>query len=272
MQTSPNNNFGYVPGGLAGFAYVDANGNGAKDAGEAGIGGVVITGRAAPRRTTAADGSYSFSNLDAGSYNVSAPSTASGKARSTPSPLSVALTAGQNSPNNNFGYIQGGLSGFAYVDANGNGAKDAGEAGIGSVMITGPSGATARPRRTAATASAIWTRAATPCRRLQRRAAKRCSTPSPLNVALTAGQNSPNNNFGYVPGGLSGFAYVDANGNGAKDAGEAGIGSVMITGPSGATATTAADGSYSFSNLDAGSYSCRRLQRRAAKRARHPAR
>src|SRR5205823_14910105 len=80
-------------------------------------------------------------------------------------------------------------------------------------------------------------------------------TASPRSVTLAAGATSANNNFGYVTGGLSGFAYVDANRNGVKDAGEAGIANVTITGPSGATATTAADGSYSFSSLDGGTYS-----------------
>src|SRR6185503_10148759 len=79
-------------------------------------------------------------------------------------------------------------------------------------------------------------------------------TASPLSVTIAAGATSANNNFGYVTGGLSGFAYVDANRNGVKDAGEAGIGNVTISGPGGTT-TTAADGSYAFSNLDAGSYS-----------------
>ena len=78
---------------------------------------------------------------------VTAPSTASGKALFTANPLSVTIAAGATSANNNFGYVTGGLSGFAYVDANRNSVKDAGEAGINGVVITGPSGATRRPRR-----------------------------------------------------------------------------------------------------------------------------
>ena len=84
-------------------------------------------------------------------------------------------------------------------------------------------------------------------------AGKALSTAATINVTLTAGQTSPNNNFGYVPGGLSGFAYVDANHNSVKDASEPGIANVTITSSSGTT-QTAADGSYSFTNLDAGTY------------------
>ncbi len=98
-----------MTGGLSGFAYVDANRNSVKDAGEAGIGGVVITGPSGATTTTAADGSYTFSTLDAGTYAVSAPATASGKALFTASPLSVTIAAGATSTNNNFGYVTGGL-------------------------------------------------------------------------------------------------------------------------------------------------------------------
>src|SRR5207248_3022501 len=130
-------------GGLSGFAYVDANRNGAKDAGETGIASVMITGPSGTTATTAADGSYSFSSIDAGSDEGSVGTVASGKALFTASPLSVTIAAGATSANNNFGYVTGGLSGFAYVDANRNGVKDAGEAGIANVTITGPSGTTA---------------------------------------------------------------------------------------------------------------------------------
>ena len=58
---------------------------------------------------------------------MSAPSAASGKALFTAASLTATVAAGGSSPNNNFGYVPGGLSGFAYVDANKNGVKDAGE-------------------------------------------------------------------------------------------------------------------------------------------------
>jgi hypothetical protein len=250
--TSANNNFGYVTGGLSGFAYVDANRNSVKDAGEAGISGVVITGPSGTA-TTAADGSYSFSSLDAGTYSVSAPSTASLKALFTPSPLSVTVAAGATSANNNFGYVTGGLSGFAYEDANRNSVKDAGEAGISGVVITGPSGTTT----TAADGSYSFSSLDAGTYSVSApstTSGKALFTPSPLSVTVAAGATSANNNFGYVTGGLSGFAYVDANRNSVKDAGEAGISGVVITGPSGATTTTAADGSYSFASLNAGTY------------------
>ncbi|MCW3052239.1 MAG: Ig family protein, partial [Chthonomonadales bacterium] len=88
-------------------------------------------------------------------------------------------------------------------------------------------------------------------------------TPSPLSVAVTAGQNTPNNNFGYITpvvvvGSLSGVAYVDLNGDKTYNVGEPLLSGVVITltKPGGATttATTNASGYYQFTNLPAGNY------------------
>ncbi len=69
-------------------------------------------------------------------------------------------------------------------------------------------------------------------------------------------------------GSLSGFVFVDANNNGTKDSGEAGIGgvTVMLTGTTDAgasvslTRVTAADGSYSFTGLQEGTYTVTETQ------------
>jgi hypothetical protein len=209
--TSANNNFGYVTGTISGFAYVDANRNGVKDAGEAGIAGVVISGPGGTA-TTAADGSYSFSNLNAGTYSVSAPATASGKALFTASPLSATVAAGGTSPNNNFGYVTGTISGYTYFDANHNGVKDSGEAAVAGVAVTisgvgtvtsdangyysftGLSAATYSDSAAATTSTGLT-----------------LVTTSPLSVTLAAGALSANNNFGYlsvlIPGDTASTGY-----------------------------------------------------------------
>lgn len=53
---------------------------------------------------------------------------------------------------------------------------------------------------------------------------------------------------------ISGVVFHDANNNGVLDAGEAGLPGVSVTLSSGASDTTGADGSYSFSGLLAGTY------------------
>ncbi len=83
------------------------------------------------------------------------------------------------------------------------------------------------------------------------------------NLQLLIGNNGTGNDFGVLlPASLSGYSYVDANGNGKFDSGEtplAGV-SVALSGtddlgnPVSQSATTAADGSYSFTGLRPGTY------------------
>src|SRR5262249_34665239 len=128
-QNVPNNNFGYVLGGISGTAYTDVNTNSTYDAGtDTTLSGVTVT-PTGPRNgtlTTSANAQYSFTGLPAGTYKVSVPSTAAGEALETASPLTVTVPAGGNVPNNNFGYVLGSISGLTYTDVNTNGTYEAG--------------------------------------------------------------------------------------------------------------------------------------------------
>jgi hypothetical protein len=83
------------------------------------------------------------------------------------------------------------------------------------------------------------------------------------SVFLDSGVHGDNNNFGELPlavspGSLSGTVYCDCDDNGVLSGGDLGIKGVVLTlsGPGGTrTATTDASGNYSFTNLDAGTYS-----------------
>ncbi len=83
-----------------------------------------------------------------------------------------------------------------------------------------------------------------------------------IPVTLDGTNNSANNDFGkLVPAGISGYVYFDANNNGIKESGEAGIPGSTITltgtndlGPVSQTATTDANGFYQFTNLRPGTY------------------
>lgn len=85
------------------------------------------------------------------------------------------------------------------------------------------------------------------------------TTPAPNHIAIAslASSGSTDNNFGEYGGRLAGRIYLDAANDGLFNGGDFGIGGVVLTlsGGSQATATTAADGSYVFEDLPAGSYS-----------------
>ena len=161
--------FGEKTGSLSGFAYQDHNNNGNKDAGEDGIAGVTITltgqaasggfacGAAVCTTTTAADGSYTFTqlrNANGAGYTVTETQPAAyldGITRKgTVANVSCAacvdsvanvisaipFNAGNSHANFNFGEISNGsITGTVYFDANSNGVRDAGELGIAGVPI-----------------------------------------------------------------------------------------------------------------------------------------
>ena len=194
--------FGYAPAQLSGVVYSDLNKNGSRDAGEPGIGGVAIslTGASTASATTAADGSYSFIGLLGGSYSLSSPSTATGLALETASPLAASPAPGQAIDNLNFGYVSGSIAGFAYADYNKNGLRDSTEPGLPGVVIA-LAGASSATATTASDGSYIFNGLAAGTYTVSApssTAGLTRSTASPLQVVLSAGHNTPNVNFGYI--------------------------------------------------------------------------
>jgi hypothetical protein len=189
--------FLYVRARLSGYAYLDANANGARDAGEAPLAGVSISVPGLGATTTQADGGYAFSGLVANAYHVGASTPASGFVLSTPSPLSVDVPAGGTVTDVNFGYRPGGLSGFAYLDVNKNGVKDSAEPGLANVVITLAGGATAVTNASGAYLFSDLVAGSYTVAAPATAFGYALWTPNPLNVTLTPGQISPNNNFGY---------------------------------------------------------------------------
>jgi hypothetical protein len=89
------------------------------------------------------------------------------------------------------------------------------------------------------------------------------------NIALAAGVQGQNNNFGeLLPSSLCGYVYIDADNNGIRIASEAGIGGVPVTitgtddlGAAVSMPTaTGADGAYCFMGLRPGTYTIRETQ------------
>jgi hypothetical protein len=156
----PGNDFGNFQNGTkSGTKFVDLDGDGAaREAGEPGLGGVEIhlvgtdgLGNAVHlHTTTAADGTYSFS-APPGSYtacetvptgytqsypNASTPNTTDCVAPHSGRGWVVVLTSGSTDSGNDFGNFQNAtVSGMKFKDANANGLKEDGEAGLGTWVI-----------------------------------------------------------------------------------------------------------------------------------------
>jgi len=262
-QAITNVDFGYVTETISGVLYNDGDQDKVFDHGEGGIGGIVVTatGPGGPYVTfTFVGGGYAFTGLQAGTYTITAPSTAAGEDLETSSPLTVTLTVGNSAANVDFGYVTGQISGTVYSDDNHNGVLDNGETGIGGVTVTanGPSGSnliviTATDGSyTFPTLEAGTYTITTPST-----AGGKDLETGPLTAVLPLGGHVTGENFGYVTGSISGTVYSDANHNGTLDGSESGIGGVTVTlnGPGGPyTTTTASDGTYSFTGLQTGSY------------------
>jgi uncharacterized repeat protein (TIGR01451 family) len=99
-----------ILGSISGTVYTDTNQDLMLDNNEQGIGGVTVTltdcsGNPIASVATAGNGTYLFGSLGPGCYKVVSPATANVENLETTSPLAVNLAVGQNSTNNNFGYI-----------------------------------------------------------------------------------------------------------------------------------------------------------------------
>jgi hypothetical protein len=151
--------FGYRPSGAAIGDYVwsDADNDGIQDAGEPGIGNVLLElldgggNPLGPTTTTDAAGWYLFSGLSAGSYKmrVAASNFDPGgplegyshspgpQSSSSPTPL-IILGADEQYLNADFGYYKAGLGSigdYVWFDTDNDGVQDAGEVGAGSVTL-----------------------------------------------------------------------------------------------------------------------------------------
>jgi uncharacterized repeat protein (TIGR01451 family) len=288
-----NMNFGeLVPASISGFAYVDVNANAAKDVGETvGLPGITVTlsgtddlGNPVPANTTtttSGSGAYTFGNLRPGTYIVTetqpvgldntgaqAGTPANGTATSgatTPQVVSaITVNPGVTLTNYNFGHTGTVLSGFVYVDANGNGLMDPSEVGIQGVTVTLSGNAALGSSVCSYIASCtVMTNANGAYSFTQLPASgaggynltEQAQSALPLSgyadgidtrgtvngiangttgddvisgIALGLGQVGANYLFGEGASSLSGTVYFDTNDNGGKDSGEAGIDGITV--------------------------------------------
>lgn len=245
--------FTYQPPGLtvSGTVFDDTNRNGIQDANESGYQGATVT-IGATSVTTDANGNYSIPNVPTGleTVSVTVPSSYS---NTTPSTQTILLIQNQAV---NFGIVPTyTISGNVFNDANRNGNKDPGEGNYqgATVTLSGTSNAiTTSDANGNYSFTGLYTGNYTVTINVP--SGYTNTTPTTTTIILNANQTA---NFGiaqlYT---VSGYAFDDSNRNGVLDSGELlypGI-TVTLSGLSTQTTTTNANGDYSFTNLQPGSY------------------
>jgi hypothetical protein len=133
---------GVLTGTITGSKFLDANGNGVRDPGESGLPGVTITRTATINDpvganlsvVTDAQGNFAFANVPFGNFTLT-ETVPAGFAQTAPPPPGTSSGtinfAQRTSAGHVFGNrpLGGTVSGVKFNDANGNGARDSGEAG-----------------------------------------------------------------------------------------------------------------------------------------------
>ncbi|HNU52412.1 MAG TPA: SdrD B-like domain-containing protein [Verrucomicrobiota bacterium] len=251
-------------GRVGGVVFADANGNGIRDAGEAGMGGVAVAlstlaGVPVADIQTSGDGSYAFLEVAAASYTV-IETDPEGFASTTPNVRTVLVAAGGSATANFGDQAMGTISGLVYNDTSGNGLRDAGEVGLGGVTVrlTGGAGVD-RVMQSAGDGSYSFSGVVPGAYTVVETDPPGFTSTSPnaLGVNLASG-GSASAMFGdQAVGTVTGVVFEDRNGNGLQDAGESGLGGVVVALASEertVTATTALDGSFQFADVIPGLY------------------
>ncbi|MDQ2869445.1 MAG: SpaA isopeptide-forming pilin-related protein [Acidobacteriota bacterium] len=273
-----------IPNAIGGVKFEDLNANGLRDPGEPALSGVTVSlfpgTPAAPGVSrsvvTDANGGFLFTNVTPGPYFL-IETTPAGFTQTTPASgfITVTSVAGGSSINNLFGnfrgILTGTISGTKFLDVNGNGVREAGETGQPGVTFTisGPIGFTPRTVVTGADGTFSFTavpfgtytvaETVPPGFRQTAPAAPGTATAT-VNVSTRTVSGLLFGNQAVLGASISGFKFIDVNGNGARDAGEPGGGGVTIrlSGPggtgTGVQTTTASDGSFTFTGVAPGTY------------------
>ncbi|WP_439624505.1 SdrD B-like domain-containing protein [Gemmata sp.] len=275
-----------APASLSGLVYVDSNNDGVRQASEPVIPGATVTlfnsttGAKVATTTTAANGTYAFTNLAPGTYRVTETQPAGyadgkdtvGSAGGTlvaPDTITaIPLTAGTNATGYNFGELRPGLGGKVFLDTDKDGTLDPGETGIPGVTITlrNADGTVVGTAATDASGNYVFPNLAPGTYTVTETQPTIYGNPpagpfapDARTVTITSAFVTEQN-FGDTPAGISGFVYQDPNNDGVKQPSEAPIPGATVTlfnaatGAQVGTTTTGADGGYNFNNLPAGTY------------------
>jgi uncharacterized protein (DUF2141 family) len=259
---SASMNFGdQAVGTVSGSVFVDGDGNGTRDAGESGIGGVTLRllGATGQRSTTTAgDGSYRFTAVVAGAYQVEETDPL-GYVSTTPNSRSISVATG-GSANADFGDLAvGSVTGTIFEDLNGDGSRDASEPGLGGVTVVLVGKSTQRSTTTSGDGTYQFSSVEPGTYSVEETDPIGFSSTTPnLRTINVASGGAASANFGdQAAGTVGGVVFEDLNGNGFQETGEPGLGSVEVKliGTHGQrNAVTSGNGSYLFAGVDPGAY------------------
>jgi protocatechuate 3,4-dioxygenase beta subunit len=263
---------------ISGEVFNDLNGDGALGTGEPGLAGWKVdlvdtaTNSLVAETTTGTDGAYTFANTFPGTYTI-LEKLQSGWVQTAPPPpgtYSILAFDGQSFTGNNFGDFQlVSVSGNVYNDINGNGQQNSGEPGLANweVDLKGAGNNVVATATTDANGNyaiaGIGPGSYTLAEVLQVGFIQtQPVNPNFYSFTTSSGANLAGRAFGdvHIPENLSGFVYNDLNGNGSSDGGTdpALSGQTINVLDSSnklvASTTTAADGTYSFTNLPFAQY------------------
>ena len=266
---------------ITGYKFRDMNENGKKDEGEEGIGGVTIKlNDDEQTAVTNGEGYYSF-DVKPGTYTVAVDeTTAPGYYPTSPTSLDVEVAAGQQKDNNNFGNAPyGSISGHKWEDEDKDGKHEQDNPPVKGVTIklTGTTNVGGETVNLETVTGDDGSYSFTNLKAGSYTVSEEVDTDiwlavSPadgtIELTLTPGQEAKDVDFlnqriaQPQPGSISGHKWNDKNRNGKKDSGELPIAGVTIklvgttvTGQAvSKQTTTGADGSFSFTGLEAGAY------------------
>jgi protocatechuate 3,4-dioxygenase beta subunit len=242
--------------------FLDANGNGRFDTGEASV-------------TSGADGSYQFTNLGPGTYQVLQVIPAGYLGTATP--VAIQAASGVNRLDINLGtFKQFALRGQVFRDLQGDGVFQPGEPafpGVGVRLLRYVNGVQVSSVDTISDAAGNYqfTGLIPGVYAVNLQGATLRQTTSAVLISGKSGTDVTGVNVGaFEPISISGRVFTDRDGNGNDNSGfDPGLGGAVVTlardangngqydpglDPVGATATTGGDGRYTFSSVGPGTY------------------
>jgi hypothetical protein len=259
-----------VPAVVAGSVYADVDGNGSRDAGEPGLGGVTVflssgaTGAVSQTATTDGNGVYKFGNVPEAQNSVTVlPSGGTSPVGPTTQLFTVAPAA-QTATAPAIGLQPSGhAGGTVFTDLNGNGKQDAGEPGYAGANVSLDlfADGTAEYTMTSTDAGGAFDFAHLPD------GVHRLTVATPTNSKLTTVATSlisvanGNASTGPLRVGVQPTSAVSGRLTLGGAAGDVGLANVAVgldttgDGTADMTATTDADGRYVFRNAPAGNQS-----------------